>query len=193
MARLLSAIVLSTAVAILSGCAVEDLFTKPEPDPRPANLQEPEPVVIKTASTSDKLLLYYRRVVGLPKERLQEELRAAESRAKQGGDWEARLQYALLLLHPETPFRDTVKASALLEGLEKEKAETPDEYLLLSLSRLLRGILEEERKAFDSKQTLARKLEASEKELHHVRDQINALKSIEKSLYERTKVSDGVE
>lgn len=185
MARIIVAIIAIFAAICASGCADQQWMKLPAKiiEARPVPVKGPSKVVVKTASKADKVLMYYRHILSLPPPEAADEFKVVNAQLNKNSDWENELHYALLLLRPGTGFRDTAKATEILQRYADKQDQ--DDFLLSALSMLLTGILEDHLKIAEANRNLNRQFEESQKQLHHVQSQINALKSIEKSIHER--------
>lgn len=178
MDRLINGLVIAAALTLMTACAVNQ-WDRPAPPPAAA---APPPAQPPPPSKAAELVLYYKRINTLNPQELKQEYTALEKRA-QAEDWEAQLRYALLLTRPETEFQDYGKAAALFDKFGKSSPGQEGE--LLAFSQLLHNLLQEQQKTAEANRALGRQLEDSKKQLEHVQNQINALKSIEKSIHER--------
>ena len=184
-------IIVTAAALLLNACALEQLIIKSKRDHAPAEeantkvVQEPQYVMVESASEADKLLLYYQHVQSLSDDDFSREFRAVEQSVEADAERPELMRYALLLARPDTPHHDADTAIGILERFEAVRGDSDQDKILGSLSLLLRQQMQREVDLREAKHKLANRLEERDKQLEHVKNQINALKSIEKSIHER--------
>ena len=130
-----------------------------------------------------EVLAYYQRIKPLPADALAAEHAAAsQTLAKQKSDV-SRLKLALLLLLPNTPFKDESRAAALAEDVLNSK--TVDMPNMKNLALLIVSVASEQKRQEERLQQLALKLKEEEKRAEAAQQKLDALKTIEKDLINR--------
>lgn len=167
---------LALNIAGLSGCA--------QPDQR-ANLWNnisTLPASFRSADSAE-LLAYFQHLKALSGNALVAENSAAtQALSKQRSD-SNRLKLALLLLLPNTAFKDEGRAAALAdEVLNNKSADTPQ---LKHLALLVATVANEQKHQEERIQQLAQKQKDDEKRADALQQKLDALKSIEKDLIKR--------
>ena len=188
MARVIN-IMLLCAVLALSACATQQQWLKQKWQSMPFNreatidvpIAEPSYVVVKSASETDKVLLYYRFILKLSAREYANERRSLQKQLEKKPDLHLQLRYILLLLRPGMSGSDPAQAAKLLAEVGRRAGDDSDRVLIKSFTLLVGDLL----RLAEESQRLRSEVDSQKTELEHLRGQINALKSIEKSLHER--------
>lgn len=130
-----------------------------------------------------EVLAYFQHIKTLPATALAaENAAAAQALSKQRSD-SNRLKLALLLLLPNTAFKDEARAAALAdEVLNNKAADTPH---LKNLALLIAAVANEQKRQEERFLQLAQKQKDDEKRADALQQKLDALKSIEKDLIKR--------
>lgn len=158
-----------------------------------------------------ELVTYANSIRSLDPKRLQEEYQQARARFSRTSDPGDRLRLAMLLLEPDTPFRNPEMAQTLLESYLSDSTQHTDGFgdrdfalFLLGNSRSIRRADAAESNSSQRlaaeesrRQKLARRVESLEIELEQLRiergklrEQVEALKNIEETLRTREQAGD---
>lgn len=164
----------------------------PEPVPEP----EPEPPAAKCAIGEQEaealawLLGYYRATHRIGSDTLVAELSSAEEELKAVVSPRNQVRLALLLSLPDPRVHNPARAVAVLD--QYLVTSGGDDPVLQNFAYVLRALISQRnktednfRQAEDNARRLTQRLEKAEAENKMLRDQLDALKSIERSLYER--------
>lgn len=164
----------------------------PPPEPVP----EPEPPAAKCAISEQEaealawLLGYYRATHRIGSDTLVAELSSAEEELKAVVSPRNQVRLALLLSLPDPRVHNPAKAVAVLD--QYLVTSGGDDPVLQNFAYVLRALISQRnkvednfRQAEDNARRLTQRLEKAEAENKMLRDQLDALKSIERSLYER--------
>ncbi len=171
---------------LLSGCAA----TGSAVERRTATSPEPECFAVSDVPSEDEpeaeadvasLLGCWRRLRAQPDEAQEREFRHVQDALTRAYSPLAKLRLALLLLLPETSFKDEARARHLLRELPE--TGTPAEYL--SLSGILLVILDERDAQDRAYSRLADRWQAEQNQRRALQGQLNAIKAIEKAMTER--------
>lgn len=155
---------------VFAGCAHSDSVATTR-DGLFASLRGPE---------TSEVLAYFQRIKTLSIEVLTAEHAAAtQTLARQKSD-AIRLKLALLLLLPNTPFKDEGRAAALAEEALNNKAAD-----MKNLALLVVAVATEQKRQEERLQQLTLKLKEEEKRTDAAQQKLDALKSIEKDLINR--------
>ncbi len=132
---------------------------------------------------SAEVLAYFQHLKALSGNALlAENTAAAQALSKQRSD-SNRLKLALLLLLPNTAFKDEGRAAALAdEVLNNKNADAPQ---LKQLALLVASVANEQKRQEERYQQLAQKQKDDEKRADALQQKLDALKSIEKDLIKR--------
>jgi len=132
---------------------------------------------------SAEVLAYFQHIKALSANALvTENTAAAQALSKHRSD-SNRLKLALLLLLPNTAFKDEARAAALAdEVLSNKTADTPQ---LKHLALLVATFANEQKRQEERFQQLAQKQKDDEKRADALQQKLDALKSIEKDLIKR--------
>lgn len=130
-----------------------------------------------------EVLAYFQHIKTLSANALvTENAAAAQALSKQRSD-SNRLKLALLLLLPNTAFKDEARAAALAdEVLNNKTADAPH---LKNLALLVAAVANEQKRQDERFWQLAQKQKDDEKRADALQQKLDALKSIEKDLIKR--------
>ncbi len=158
----------------IAGCAL-----------RPA--QKTEMPVIYTEQTAsallsdiENLMRYYQMLQDKKPFELQWEYAYAKHHYRNDKNAENRFKYILLVILPNTHFRDTSLALNLLTNWPEDIPLSPN---LTSFRKILTTSLKDLRSAKYNNQNLLQKLKASEERIKALQDKIDAIKSMERQLF----------
>lgn len=184
--RIIFILVLSWTVA---ACAPIQPPAPPRPIVAPQPVPEP-PIPAEEAENLAWLLGYYRAMHRATPETVAAEYNLAEEAIKKAVTPRNQLRLALLLSLPDPRFHNPGRAMNLLDQYLATPAwEAP---VLQNFGYVLRGLISQGNKAEDnvraaeeSYRRITQRLDRAEAENKTLRDQLDALKNIERSLYER--------
>jgi len=132
---------------------------------------------------SAEVLAYFQHLKALSGNALvAENTAAAQALSKHRSD-SNRLKLALLLLLPNTAFKDEGRAAALADEVLNNK--TTDAPQLKHLALLISTVANEQKRQEERYQQIAQKQKDDEKRADALQQKLNALKSIEKDLIKR--------
>lgn len=159
--RVMRLVLLGVSLTALAGCAV---FKAPEPETPPAPTEVEE--IRQPRTELDRLLNYFQRIrklAGAELGREHDSARLAYTRTRSDFD---RLRLAMVLSLPNTGFNNDMRALELLEPMVRNQNSN-----LHGLAFLMSAFVQEQRRLGGSVQGMRQKLDA--------------LKSLERSLIER--------
>lgn len=131
----------------------------------------------------EQLFSVYNAVGSMPPAQRKDLLTTAAQRHADERRIPAAMHYALLLLHDGSE-EQTKRASRILDSV-LARTDAAADAELVGLARLLQGLLKNNAQATANGTALAQVVTRREEEIEDLKKQISALKSIEKSLYDR--------
>ncbi len=183
------AIPLTAAGIMLCGCATPGPGAEGEPTVIVQAAPSPSPAVERKADGGEAdagvsaLLRYARAVRAQPEPLKRRELRRAEQTLVGEPGPEERLRLGLLLLLPDTGFRDVSQARRLLQQVAKDGASEEQR----GLSEILLVLLNENVAEEQARRRIAERWQDEKQQREILHRQLEALKAIEKTLIERTR------
>lgn len=180
-------ILIISTTFLLSGCAATGAAIERRTAPSP----EPECFAVSDVASEEdgqqaeagvaSLLSCWRRLRAQPEEAQEREFRRVQDALTRAYSPLAKLRLGLLLLLPETSFKDEARARDLLRELPE--AGTPAEYL--GLSGILLVILDERDAQDRAYSRLEDRWQAEQNQRRTLQGQLNAIKAIEKAITKR--------
>lgn len=185
-------LILATLMALLSsGCAVVD---QPQNDSRsPATTSDAAVTPAEQLAAMndikktdiDWLLRYYRLLSTVPSKVLSDEYERTKKEFSAKRSEKNQWQLATLLSIPSAPFYDSGRSSELFKELTNSELERDP--LLKDAAFLMHLLLNEQHLISKKSDFLADQLAESQSANRTLQDQVNALKAIENTLYQRNK------
>lgn len=149
----------------------------------PIVMLPPQPLVI-VPSQLEVLMQYYEYIRKMPVTELVKEHEKAKQNLILARSDTARAELALLLILPNTSFRDTGTALNLLNEFPKDAKLSTS---MRSFKHLLSALLAEHQRINGSVNELSQKLKEEQKHSEVLKNQIDDIKSMEKNLILRDK------
>lgn len=145
---------------------------------QPASQLPPQPLVIKP-SELEVILQNYEYVRKKPVTELVKELDKAKKNLSLAKSDTARVELALILVLPNTPFRDIGAAITLLNEPTKDVKSSPS---MGSFKHLLSTQLSEQQRIHGNINELSQKLKEEQKHSEVLKNQIDNIKNMERNL-----------
>ena len=169
-------VVFTMILVTLSACSII-------PNQPPIAVLPPQPLAI-TPSQLEVLMQYYDYIRKMPATELVKEHDKAKQNLILARSDTARAELALLLVLPNTSFRDTGAALSLLNEWPKDAKLSTS---MRSFKHLLSALLAEQQRINSSVNELSQKLKEEQKHSEVLKNQIDDIKSMEKNLILRDK------
>ncbi len=189
-ARLLTALAAIALSAMLGACASVPAHpiaacesNSPPPPPPPAPV--PPPVQSGVAGRLDALMQYYDFLRKQPPAALVQEYKNAVQEFAQTESDSSRVRMAILLVLPNTSFHDVPAALHLLDNWPEDPKIAPS--ALDGFARLFSVMLTQQQQQTSAISDLAQKLKDAKKRGDTLQDKIDAIKTMEKNLIDRTR------
>lgn len=170
-------VLLTIILATLNACSAIPT------NPPPIVMLPPQPLVI-TPSQLEVLMQYYESIRKMSAPELVKEHDKAKQNLILTRSDTARAELALLLILPNTSFRDTGAALNLLNEWSKEAKLSTS---MRSLKHLLSTLLAEQHRINSNVNELSQKLKEEQKHSEILKNQIDDIKNMEKNLILRDK------
>lgn len=170
-------VLLTIILATLNACSAIPT------NPPPIVMLPPQPLVI-TPSQLEVLMQYYESIRKMSAPELVKEHDKAKQNLILTRSDTARAELALLLILPNTSFRDTGAALNLLNEWSKEAKLSAS---MRSLKHLLSTLLTEQQRINSNVNELSQKLKEEQKHSEILKNQIDDIKNMEKNLILRDK------
>jgi hypothetical protein len=154
-----------------------------QPSQPPIVMLPPQPLAI-APSQLEVLMQYYDNIRKMPVTELVKEHDRAKQNLILSRSYSARAELALLLILPNTSFRDTSAALNLLNEWPKDAQLSTS---MRSFKHLLSVLLAEHQRINSSLNELSQKLKEEQKYSEILKSQIDNIKSMEKNLILRDK------
>ncbi|MDO9103007.1 MAG: dihydrolipoamide acyltransferase [Candidatus Nitrotoga sp.] len=171
-------VLLTIILATLNACSAIPT------NPPPIVMLPPQPLVIAPPSQLEVLMQYYESIRKMPATELVKEHDKAKQNLILARSDTARAELALLLVLPNTSFRDTGAALNLLNEWSKEAKLSAS---MRSLKHLLSTLLAEQQRINSNVNELSQKLKEEQKHSEILKNQIDDIKNMEKNLILRDK------
>lgn len=130
----------------------------------------------------NELMHYYHLLQQKSDLELAWEYNYANSHYKNSTEIQEQYKFLMLLLLPNTQFRNVQSALDMLENLPEMIKPSSN---LTAFREILLALLKEQQSATDQQQQLAAKLRATEIQVKALQEKINAIKDLEKNLMRR--------
>ncbi|MDP1679925.1 MAG: dihydrolipoamide acyltransferase [Candidatus Nitrotoga sp.] len=171
-------VLLTMILVTLNACS-----TIPANQPPPIVILPPQPLAI-TPSQLEVLMQYYEYIRKMPATELVKEHDKAKQNLILAKSDTTRAELALLLILPNTSFRDTGAALNLLNDFPKD-TKLPTS--MRSFKHLLSALLAEQQRINSSVNELSQKLKEEQKHSEVLKNQIDDIKNMERNLILRDK------
>ena len=174
-------VLLTMILVTLNACST--IPANQPPPIAPIVILPPQPLAI-TPSQLEVLMQYYEYIRKMPATELVKEHDKAKQNLILAKSDTTRAELALLLILPNTSFRDTGAALNLLNEFPKD-AKLPTS--MRSFKHLLSALLAEQQRINGSVNELSQKLKEEQKHSEVLKNQIDDIKSMERNLILRDK------